>query len=74
MNIKQVKYFVGAVDKGSLSAAAKDLYVTVQAISKAIANLETELGGDLLERGCRGVKPTEPRERYSSIEYAAFSP
>lgn len=58
MNIKQVKYFVGAVDKGSLSAAAKDLYVTVQAISKAIANLETELGGDLLERGCRGVKPT----------------
>ena len=59
MNIKQVKYFVGAVDKGSLSAAAKDLYVTVQAISKAIANLETELGGDLLERGCRGVKPTE---------------
>lgn len=58
MNIKQVKYFVVAVDKGSLSAAAKDLYVTVQAISKAIANLETELGGDLLERGCRGVKPT----------------
>ena len=49
MNIKQVRYYVEAVSKGSLSAAAKDMYVTVQAISKAIVNLEKELDCDLLE-------------------------
>lgn len=58
MNIKQVKYYVETVEQGSLSAAAKELYVTVQAISKAIVNLESELGCELLERGSRGVCPT----------------
>ncbi len=58
MNIKQVGYYVETVEKGSLSAAAKELYVTVQAISKAVSNLESELGCDLLERNSRGVRPT----------------
>lgn len=58
MNIKQVKYFVETVDQGSLSAAAKVQYVTVQAISKAIVNLETEMGATLLERENRGITPT----------------
>ena len=64
MNIKQVRYYVEAVSKGSLSAAAKDMYVTVQAISKAIVNLEKELDCDLLERGCRGVQPTAPGKAF----------
>ncbi|WP_080801433.1 LysR family transcriptional regulator [Arabiibacter massiliensis] len=58
MNIKQIKYFVSVFDHGSLSAAAKDQYVTVQAVSKAIADLERELKSDLFIRQSRGVRPT----------------
>lgn len=43
---------------GSLSAAAKEQYVTVQAVSKAIADLERELKSDLFVRESRGVHPT----------------
>lgn len=58
MNIKQIAYMVLVVDRGSLSAAAKESYVTVQAISKAISDLEQELGDDLFVRESRGMKPT----------------
>ena len=58
MNIKQVRYFVAVFQSGSLSAAAKEQYVTVQAVSKAIADLERELKNELFVRESRGVHPT----------------
>lgn len=58
LNIKQVKYFVETLDQGSLSAASQVKHVTVQAVSKALANLEEELGDTLLERGSNGIRPT----------------
>lgn len=58
MNIKQIRYFVAVFQNGSLSAAAKEQYVTVQAVSKAIADLERELKNELFVRESRGVHPT----------------
>ena len=58
MDIRQIRYFVYAVEGTSLSAAAKRQYVTVQAVSKAISELESELGSRLLIRGNHGVQPT----------------
>ena len=58
LNIKQIRYFAAVVEHGSLSAAAKGQYVTVQAVSKAIADLERELGQSLFVRESRGVHPT----------------
>ncbi len=58
MDIRQIRYFVHAVEGKSLSAAAKRQFVTVQAVSKAISELEHELGIQLLTRGNHGVKPT----------------
>ena len=58
MNIKQIRYFVAVFQDGSLSAAAKEQYVTVQAVSKAIADLERELKNELFVRESRGVHPT----------------
>ena len=58
MDIRQIRYFVHAVEGKSLSAAAKRQFVTVQAVSKAISELEGELGIQLLTRGNHGVKPT----------------
>lgn len=59
MNIKQIRYFVTVFNDGSLSAAAKKQYVTVQAVSKAIADLERELKNELFVRESRGVHPTQ---------------
>lgn len=46
------------VECGSLSGAAKKLYVTVQAVSKAVADLERELGSTLFVREGHGTRPT----------------
>ncbi len=59
MNLKQIEYLVAVVKNGSFSLAAKECYVTVQAVSKAIADLERELELDLFVRESRGVRPTE---------------
>lgn len=58
MDIRQIRYLASAVEGGSLSAAAKTQFVTVQAVSKAISELESELGIQLLVRGNHGIAPT----------------
>lgn len=58
MDIRRIRYLVSAIEGGSLSAAAKDQFVTVQAVSKGISELESELGFQLLTRGNHGVVPT----------------
>ena len=58
MDIRQIRYLASAVEGGSLSAAAKTQFVTVQAVSKAISELESELGVQLLVRGNHGIVPT----------------
>ena len=58
MNIKQIRYFAAVVEHGSLSAAAKSQRITVQAISKSIADLECEIGCDLFARNNQGMHPT----------------
>ena len=50
--------FCFAVDGGSLSSAAKQQFVTVQAVPKGISELEAEVGTPLLIRSNHGVKPT----------------
>ena len=60
MDIRHLRYLVSAVEGGSLSAAAKRQNVTVQAVSKGIAELEDEVGTPLLVRGSHGVSPTAP--------------
>ena len=59
MNIGQIRYFVAAFEEGSFSAAARKQFVTVQAVSKAVSDLEGELGKSLFIRGNRSARPTE---------------
>lgn len=58
MNIGQIRYFVAVYQAGSFSQAAKAQFITVQAVSKSIADLESEIGRELFERRSRGVEPT----------------
>jgi DNA-binding transcriptional LysR family regulator len=50
MNIRQLSYFRGVVDHGSLAAAAEVLHVAQPNLSVAIRQLETEWGVILFDR------------------------
>lgn len=55
VNIAQLQYFVATVRAGSYSEAAQELFISPQAISKAIGDLEREFGISLLARGRKEV-------------------
>ncbi len=59
VNINQIKYFVSVVECGSFSSAAAEQFITAQGMSKSIADLESEIGAQLLVRKNRGVVPTD---------------
>ncbi len=58
MNIRQLFYFCAAARLGSFSHAASELGVSVQAVSKALSELEEELGEPLFFRGSTGSQLT----------------
>lgn len=58
MTTELYKIFYTIAETGSISGAAKALYVTQPAVSKAIKNLEEALGLKLFERNARGVTLT----------------
>ncbi|WP_455139198.1 LysR family transcriptional regulator [Thermophilibacter sp.] len=58
MNVKQLRYVCSIVELGSFSAAAASQGVSVQAVSKSMAELESKLGAPLFERLSGGVRPT----------------
>src|SRR4051812_13306104 len=63
-SLKQARFFVAAVDWGSLSRAAAHLNVAQPALSQQISRLEANLKTELLVRMARGVRTTEPGDRY----------
>ena len=44
MELRQLKYFLAVSDARSFVSAANTLYISRQAISKAVGQLEAELG------------------------------
>ena len=58
MEYKQLEYFVKICETHSFSAAARELYVTPQGISKSIDKLEKELGVPLFARTRTGIELT----------------
>lgn len=58
MDLRQLRYFVGIVEAGSMTAAAERLHVAQSALSQHVKQLEERLGVRLLLRQPTGVKPT----------------
>ncbi|MFJ5234911.1 LysR family transcriptional regulator [Kitasatospora sp. NPDC088391] len=56
--LRQLEYLVAVVDTGSFTRAAELLHVTQPALSHQVRALESGLGGALLERLPRTVRPT----------------
>ena len=60
-NLSQYKIFYEVAKAGNISKAAKELYISQPAISKAISKLEDSLGLSLFTRSSRGVQLTGSR-------------
>ena len=61
-NLSLYRIFLETAKRGSISAAARHLYVTQPAVSVGIGQLETELGVKLFFRTSRGIKLTQEGE------------
>ncbi len=55
MRLEQLTYFVKTANTGSFSAASMELFISQQALSTSIKNLEKEFQAQLLIRTPKGV-------------------
>lgn len=62
MDLKQLSYFVKIVEEGSISGAAKKLFMSQPPLSSQMKLLEAELDCTLFERGSRTIHLTEAGE------------
>ncbi|MDR0850902.1 MAG: LysR family transcriptional regulator [Clostridiales Family XIII bacterium] len=58
MEFRQLKYFILVAEEKSFIKASKKSFISPQALSKAIQNLEEEFQGPLFERKSSGVEMT----------------
>ena len=63
--LRAIQYFLAAAQTGSLSAAARQQGVTLQAIAKLVGALEAELGATLFQRSSRGLQLTADGAQYA---------
>lgn len=66
MTLQQLKYIIQVVQSGSISSAAQKLYITQPSLSKAIADLEKEMGITIFYRNNRGVYLSEDGIKFLS--------
>ena len=61
--LRQLEYFIAAVEEGSVTAASQRLHLSQSALSMALGELERALGVQVLVRHRRGVRPTRIGEQ-----------
>lgn len=59
MEFKHIEYFIETCNHKSISQAAESLYISQQALSRCIANMEAELGCTIFHRTVKGISLTE---------------
>lgn len=55
MTLLQLKYMIQAVECGSISEAAKRLFISQPSLSNAVKELENELGIEIFNRSAKGI-------------------
>jgi DNA-binding transcriptional LysR family regulator len=58
MDIDDIRAFIAVVDAGSVSAAARELFVTQPAVTRRLQRLESSVGAPLLDRRRRPIALT----------------
>lgn len=66
MTLQQIKYAIEIYETGNFSRAAKKLYVTQPSLTKAINELEREIGTPIFIRKKTGIVVTEEGEEFFS--------
>jgi DNA-binding transcriptional LysR family regulator len=64
ITLRQFRYFIAVAESGSLAAASRMLNVAQSALTKAMAELEQELGSRLFERTSKGMALTPQGHRF----------
>jgi len=73
MTLRQLEYLVTVIDEGSFGRAALALFVSQPTLSNQVRALEVEIGGPLVERLPRGVRPTATGEAMLPAARAALA-
>ena len=55
MTLQQIKYVLKTVECGSISEAAKQLFISQPSLSNALKELEAELGIEIFSRSAKGI-------------------
>jgi DNA-binding transcriptional LysR family regulator len=64
LTLRQFRYFIAVAESGSVAAASRMLAIAQSALTKAMQELEGELGSRLFERSSRGVTLTPDGHRF----------
>lgn len=64
MTVQQLKYIVTVAEKGKLSEAAQDLFISQPSLTNAIHDLEEEVGFLIFNRTNRGMSVTKDGSRF----------
>lgn len=64
IELRQMRYFVGVCQSGSISRSAYSMYVTRPALTIAVRNLKRDVGVALLRPHSRGVDLTPAGEAF----------
>jgi DNA-binding transcriptional LysR family regulator len=64
ITLRQFRYFTAVAESGSVAAAARTLNIAQSAVTKAVLELEGELGHPLFERNSRGMLLTPHGQRF----------
>lgn len=72
MNLRQLAAFLAIVEDGSFTRAAQRLNIAQPSLSQQLRNLESELGGTLIERLPRGIRLTAAGKAFLPDAQAAL--
>ena len=59
MTLQQIHYVLAIAETGSMNRAAESLFISQPALTKALRELEAEIGIIVFRRSSRGVIPTD---------------
>ena len=64
VTFRQFRYFIAVAESGSVAAASRMLVIAQSAVTKAMIELESELGTALFERSSKGMTLTSHGQRF----------
>ena len=65
MTIQQLRYVIKITECGSITEAARQLFVSQPSLSAAVKELEAELGIEIFRRTAKGITLTADGQRVS---------